>query len=192
MFTVLKTDSESHAAILATDSLFVPSDPPNSPMGVARGIFPGRVVWMWDSTATRWNGSSNYWWSETNTIQTVVDSMLSRSLRELSGQSTDAASWNALFTYFNQQHGKGSVGYAAGEKIAVKINLNNSSSSYNPGNMSVASPQTVFSLLKQLVNNAGVPDSNITFYDMIRYVPDPIYNKCKAAFPHVHLWVGPR
>jgi Domain of unknown function (DUF362)/FlgD Ig-like domain len=187
MFTVLKTDSESHAAILATDSLFVPSDPPNSPVGVARGIFPGRVVWMWDSTAARWNGSSNYWWSETNTIQTVVDSMLSRSLRELSGQSTDAASWNALFTYFNQQHGKGSVGYAAGEKIAVKINLNNSSSSDNPKNMSLATPQTVFSLLTQLVNNAGVPDSNITFYDMIRYVPDPIYNKCKAAFPHVHF-----
>jgi hypothetical protein len=187
MFTVLKTDSESHAAILAPDSLFVPSDPPNNPMGVARGIFPGRVVWMWDSTAARWNGSSNYWWSETNTIQTVVDSMLSRSLCKLSGQSTDAASWNALFTFFNQQHGKGSVGYAAGEKIAVKINLNNSSSSYNPGNMSLASPQTVFSLLKQLVNNAGVPDSNITFYDMIRYVPDPIYTKCKAAFPHVHF-----
>ena len=187
MFTVLKTDSESHAAITAADSLFVPSDSPNTPIGVARGIFPGRVVWMWDSTAARWNGSSNYWWSETNTIQTVVDSMLSRSLRKLSGQSTDAASWNALFLYFNQQHGKGSVGYAAGEKIAVKINLNNSTSSYNPGNMSLASPQTVFSLLNQLVNNAGVSDSNITFYDMIRYVPDPIYTKCKAAFPNVHF-----
>ncbi len=187
MFTVLKPDSASHAAITGTDSLFVPSDSPNTPMGVARGIFPGRVVWMWDSTAARWNGSSNYWWSETNTIQTVVDSMLSRSLRTLTGQSTDGASWNALFTYFNKQHGKGTVGYSAGEKIAVKINLNNSTGDYNPGNISLASPQAVFSLLNQLVNNAGVPDSNITFYDMIRFVPDPIYTKCKAAFPNVHF-----
>jgi hypothetical protein len=187
MFTVLKTDSESHAAILATDSLFVPSDSPNTPMGVARGIFPGRVVWMWDSTAARWNGTSGNWWSEANTNQTVVDSMLSRSLRTLTGESTDPASWEALFTYFNEKHGKGGVGYTAGEKIAVKINLNNSTGPGNPGNSSLASPQTVLSLLRQLVNKAGVPDSNITFYDLIRYVPDPIYTKCKTEFPKVHF-----
>src|ERR1035441_7048670 len=27
-------------------------DPPNSPMGVAKGIFPGRVTWMRDTNAT--------------------------------------------------------------------------------------------------------------------------------------------
>jgi hypothetical protein len=187
MFTVLKTDSQSHAAILATDSLFVPSDSPNTPIGVARGIFPGRVVWMWDSTAARWNGTSGNWWSEANTNQTAVDSMLSRSLRALTGESTDSASWDALFTYFNEKHGKGSVGYTAGEKIAVKINLNNSGGPGNPGNSSLASPQTVLSVLRQLVNKAGVPDSNITFYDLIRYVPDPIYTKCKTEFPKVHF-----
>ena len=111
MFTVLKTDSQSHAGILATDSLFVPSDSPNTPVGAARGIFPGRVVWMRDSTAAHWNGSSGYWWSDANTNQTAVDSMLSRSLRSLTGQSSDIASWNALFEYFNVQHNKGSVGY---------------------------------------------------------------------------------
>ena len=187
MFTVLKTDSQSHAGILATDSLFVPSDSPNTPVGVARGIFPGRVVWMWDSTAALWNGTSGYWWSEANTNQIVVDSMLSRSLHTLTGKSTDPASWDRLFTYFNEAHGKGSVGYSAGEKIAVKINLNNSTTGGNPGNTSLASPQTVLSLLRQLVNKAGVPDSNITFYDLIRYVPDPIYTKCKTEFPKVHF-----
>ena len=190
MFTVLKTDSESHAATLATDSLFVPSDSPNTPVGVARGIFPGRVVWMWDSAAARWNGTSGYWWSDANTNQTVVDSMLSRSLRTLTGKSSDPASWAALFTYFNEKHGKGTVGYTAGEKIAVKININNSTTSSaagNPGNMSLASPQTVLSVLRQLVYKAGVPDSNITFYDLIRYMPDPIYTKCKTEFPNVHF-----
>ena len=187
MFTVLKTDSQSHAATLATDSLFVPSDSPNTPVGVARGIFPGRVVWMWDSTAARWNGTSGFWATDANTNQTVVDSMLSRSLRTLTGKSTDPASWDALFTYFNEKHGKGSVGYTAGEKIAVKINLNNSATPGNPGNSSLATPQTVLSLLRQLANKAGVPDSNITFYDLIRYVPDSIFNKCKREFPKVHF-----
>jgi hypothetical protein len=142
---------------------------------------------MWDSTAARWNGTSGNWWSEANTNQTAVDSMLSRSLRALTGESTDSASWDALFTYFNEKHGKGSVGYTAGEKIAVKINLNNSGGPGNPGNSSLASPQTVLSVLRQLVNKAGVPDSNITFYDLIRYVPDPIYTKCKTEFPKVHF-----
>jgi hypothetical protein len=191
MYFVFNTNTPSFAATAPADSLFVPTDSANSPMGTARGINPGRVVWMRDSTAAHWDGSTGYWWEDANTNQTSVDSMLSRSLRSLTGQSTDSASWAALFSYFNQQHGKGSGGYATGEKIAVKINLNNSASVGGSGNASVASPQMVFSLLKQLVNNAGVPDSNITFYDLIRYMPDPIFSKCKAQFPHVHFmgWV---
>jgi len=50
----------------------------------------------------------------------------------LSGKTNDAASWDAIFKYFNVNHGKGNVGYQAGEKIAVKINLNNSTAP-NPG-----------------------------------------------------------
>ncbi|MFZ1977890.1 MAG: DUF362 domain-containing protein [Bacteroidota bacterium] len=187
MYFVFNTNTPSFAVTAPADTLFVPTDSANSPMGTARGIFPGRVVWMRDSTAAHWNGTSGNWWNDANTNQTSVDSMLSRSLRSLTGQSTDAASWIALFNYFNMQHGKGIVGYTAGEKIAIKININNSSTIYNPGNSSVATPQMVFSLLKQLVNNAGVPDSNITFYDLIRFIPDPIYSKCKAQFPHVHF-----
>jgi hypothetical protein len=187
MFTVLKTDSESHAAITATDSLFVPSDSPNTPMGVARGIFPGRVVWMWDSTVTSWNGTTGNWWSDNSTNQVKVDSMLSRSLRSLAGKASDDESWDALFKYFNERHGKGSIGYQPGEKIAVKFNLNQISSSWNPGNKSFPSPHVVLSLLRQLVNKAAVPDSDVTFYDAIRYVPDPIYTKCKGEFPNVHF-----
>jgi hypothetical protein len=189
IFILLQPNFETFASVrkLSVDSLFVPTDSANHPIGTARGIFPGRVVWMRDSTAAHWNGSSGYWWSDANTNQTAVDSMLSRSLRSLTGQSSDIASWNALFEYFNMQHGKGSVGYAAGEKIAVKININNSTGLGNTGNASVATPQMVLSLLRQLVNKAGVPDSNITFYDLIRFIPTPIYTKCKAEFPNVHF-----
>ena len=31
---------------------FVPIDPPNSPIGVGKGIYPGRVVWVHDPSAT--------------------------------------------------------------------------------------------------------------------------------------------
>lgn len=191
MFTVVKTDSESSAAILATDSLFVPGEPPNTPMGVARGIFPGRVVWMWDSSAATWNGSSGNWWSDNATHQNVVDSMLTNSLRSLTGKSSESAAWDTLFRYFNLKHGKGNVGYIAGEKIAIKINLVQSSAPAYPagasvGNISFVAPQVAVSLLRQLVTIAGVRDSDITIYDTDRYVPDPVYTKCKAAFPGVH------
>jgi hypothetical protein len=191
MFTVLKTDSESHAAILATDSLFVPGESPNTPMGVARGIFPGRVVWMWDSTAATWNGTTGNWWNDNATHQASVDSMLTKSLRSLTGKSSEVAAWDTLFRYFNLKHAKGNVGYQAGEKIAIKINLVQSSAPPSPpgatvGNISFVAPQLALSLLRQLISVAGVRDSDITIYDTDRYVPDPVYTKCKAAFPGVH------
>ena len=99
-------------------------DPPNSPMGVARGIYPGRVSWVYDPTAAIWDGITGNWWDEANTNQSVVDDMLSRTLQSLSGTSDDADAWNAIFHYFNQQHGRGNVGYSSGETIVVKINMN--------------------------------------------------------------------
>ncbi len=124
LFTTLNTGTESYAYSVMGDSLFVPTEPANSPMGTAKGIFPGRVTWMWDANATSWDGSSNYWWSDAYNNQATVDSMLSKSLLALTGEITDAGAWAALFKYFNEQHGRGSVGYTSGEKIAIKINLN--------------------------------------------------------------------
>lgn len=189
-FAILRTDETSYART-ASDSLFVPTDPPNTPMGTAKGIHPGRVVWMRDSTAATWDGKTGYWWDDRYTHQVNVDSMLSRSLCALTGEPTDSSSWVALFKYFNNIHGKGSVGYTPGEKIAVKIDLNNSSGSYNVGNYTLTSPQSVLALLHQLVYRVGAADSDITVYDLIRYVPDAIYTKCKAEFPNVHFmgWI---
>jgi hypothetical protein len=176
----------SESMRVAGDSVFTPIDSANTPAGTARGIFPGRVVWMWDPAATKWNGTSNYWWSETNTIQTVVDSMVSKSVRGLTGKSTDVAAWDTLFKYFNQQHGKGSVGYTPGEKIAIKLSLVQSTTT-NPSNINFSTPQLVLALLRQLVNNAGVADSNITFYDIMRTIPASVSDKCRKEFPKVHF-----
>lgn len=186
LFTLLRTDTETQAHTM-NDSLFVPIDSPNSPIGTGQGIFPGRVVWARDPAAATWNGITGNWWSDNNTHQLNVDSMFSKSLRALTESPTDSASWVALFKYFNMKHGKGSAGYTPGEKIAVKIDLNMVSPEYPPGNASFTSPQSVLSLLRQLVNKAGVADSDITVYDVIRYVPDAIYSKCHAEFPHVHF-----
>ncbi len=64
---------------------FVPIDPPNSPIGVGKGIYPGRVVWVHDPSATKWDGVTGYWWDEQNLDQQAVDNMVSRALRTLTG-----------------------------------------------------------------------------------------------------------
>jgi hypothetical protein len=42
---------------------------PNEPIGVARGIYPGRVVWVWDPNATDWKGYSSreHWYDNAQT-----------------------------------------------------------------------------------------------------------------------------
>ncbi len=172
--------------IPGTAKAFAPPDAPNTPMGVAKGIFPGRVTWVRNANATTWNGTSGFWWEAGNTNQTLVDGMISDSVQSLTGTATDAAAWDSIFKYFNQNHGKGNVGYASGEKIAIKINCNNTRSSHDQQLNNInPSPQLILSVLRQLINTAGVPQQNITIYDASRYITDNIYTYCKNEFPNV-------
>jgi len=156
---------------------FVPIDPPNSPMGVGKGIYPGRVVWMHDPAATSWDGKTGAWWEEQNLDQGVVDGMVSRALQSLTGQKDAAAAWDALFRYFNKTHSLGDVGYQPGEKIVIKINMNQDSGGTWATNAGMPSPQMIHSVLDELFHIVGVPGAAITIYDASRYIGDPIYDR---------------
>ena len=180
-FALIESPAQPAAA-----ALWTPSDAPNTPIGVARGINPGRVVWVHNPNATAWDGSHGHWWDDRSTSQTVADAMISQSVQALTGETTDAAAWDALFRSFNQAHGRGNLGYQLGEQIAIKINLN-ASRSYSWGNGPTPSPHAVRALLWQLVHQAGVPEAAITIFDCSRPVADPIYSRCHAEFPNVHF-----
>jgi hypothetical protein len=155
-------------------------------LGVGRGIFPGRVVWAHNPQATSWDGQSDFWWAEKFTDQKRVSEMLSHSLRQLTGQSSDTTAWEALFAHFKTQRGQ-TGGYRPGEKITIKANLNGSKNHSDPKNASFVSPALAFALLNQLVQ-AGVKPDDITVYDASRYVPDPIVNiGTTAALAGVHF-----
>ena len=165
----------------------------NNPIGEAKGINPGRVVWVHDPEATSWDGINGYWWEDAHTNQVKVDNMMSQSLQWLTGADTDASAWDALFKHFNKTHGKGEIGYRTGEKIVIKINLNNKSRHDEQENNIDASPQMVSALLRQLVNQAGINQSLISVYDASRIIPDNIYYRCTAEFPNVQFvdkWGG--
>ena len=174
------------------EKTWVPTDPPNSPVGTARGLFPGRVVWMRDPAATPWKGDINagHWWDTgTGVNQEAVDRMMSRSLQALTGAATDAQAWQKLFTHFNSTRQRGDVGYKPGEMVALKINCNNAYAGYGDNDNQIdASPQAVLSMLRQLTGPAGVPQKDIVVCEAVRVVHDHIYQPCHAEFPEV-LWM---
>ena len=76
----------------------------NEAMGEGIGIFPGRVVWAWDSASTNENctnsGDDAYFYPQNND-QEVIDRMVSDVLQKLTGTENDLAAWSAMFKHFN-------------------------------------------------------------------------------------------
>ncbi len=153
---------------------------PKQPIGTPAGINPGRVAWVWDPNATPQN-LTGYWWEQQNNNQTVLDTMFTQGVCKVTGAPNATAAWDALFHDFNQRHGNGNIGYQPGEKIAIKINLNNAWASTDPytheDNDRDASPYVVKALLRQLVNTVGVNQDDITVFDASRPMPNCFYNR---------------
>jgi len=166
----------------------------NQPLGAAQGVFPGRVVWIHNPAATNstmTNAAGDYWYMDKNCPQAVVDSMLVSGIRRLGGRYNIKQAWDSIFTYFNQTHRRGSLGYQAGEKIAIKINLTNSCcNAGTPSALMDASPQMVLAILNQLINVVGVAQADIWMGDPYRIFRNEYFNKCHTVYPNVHYVDG--
>ena len=172
---------------------------PNQPIGVPRGIYPGRVVWVWDPNSTDENCTNAFgdgWFLPKNTNIDVVNTMVSNAVMKLTGRSTISDSWDALFKYFNQNHEKGNVGYMDGEKIFIRTNqVSASSSTYNSATfeitnqsrygMAETSPQVVLAVLRQLVNECGVKQENIAVGDPMKHMYKHVFDMWHSEFPNV-------
>ena len=168
---------------------FSPTEPVNTPMGVAYGVKPGRVAWAFDQKATTWDGTTNSpgWWDDSNTHPAVVEKMLSDAILSVGDAKTVKESWNKIFTDFNKRKGRGDAGYKQGEKIVIKLNLNQARDHGDGANASYVAPQLVQALLRQLVQQVGVAPADITCYDAIRCVPSTIFDRGTKEFPGVHF-----
>ena len=92
---------------------------------------------------------------------------------------------NELFHFFNKTKHQIDAGYRKGQKIAVKINLNNTYSQESNNEIN-ANPFLVLSLIKSLVNEAGIAQEDITITDPSRFFTNNIFDKCHSAYPNVH------
>jgi len=184
----LTADRNAQAAVL---------EAANSPIGAAKGIYPGRVVWVHDANATNWKGPSmgdGYWWQSNHTNHEVVDSMMQRAICALAGKSNISKAWDALFRHFNREKGKGDVGYQNGQKIMIKVNFvemiavsGNTDYDFvdHLAEYAICSPQIMHALLEQLVSIVGVRESDITIGDPICLWCHEFYNMIQPDFPDV-------
>ncbi len=117
----------------------------------------GKVVHVHDGSATHWSGQSNYW---DYVDQGTVSAMVERGLRELTGAPTAAAAWQALIP-----------NYQPGQKVAIKVNFNNTRTCDSVAPNIDALIQPVNAVAEGLIQ-MGVAPADIGVYDAIRALPD--------------------
>jgi hypothetical protein len=170
----------------------------NTPMGVAKGIFPGRVVWFKNPNATNENCTNNafgkaYYLPE-NTNMNVVNEMVRSSILSLTGKSSVHDAWDTLFINFNMKKGKGAVSYQTGEKILIKTNgvgatvassYDHSVPSLSNYTMARTSPQPVLAILRELINDYEIPQENISVGDPQRDCQNEYWDIWHSEFPNV-------
>jgi hypothetical protein len=190
-----------------------PDDGPNQPVGTALGVNPGRVVWAWDPKATNENctnkfDTKDWYFTPENTNREVVSKMFSESVKKLAGKITLAESWDQLFRYHNIKKSQKNTGYTKGEKIFIKINQTTSrgllsQNDRNNGNFIPSilkpeeerkkkdygavetNPNIVLMLLRQLVNELGIAQSDIAVGDPQNPTWGHNYTAWANEFPNV-------
>ncbi len=133
----------------------------------------GRVVHLYAPSVTNWDFNNSHYYGRTQASgvvgvsQPVVDAMVDRGVTALLGLQPTAVTeaWNRL-----------TPDYVAGDKIAIKINLNNS---FNC-NSTVTAIDAIAQPLNAVVRGLklrGVRDQDIIVYDAVRSFPTRLYTE---------------
>jgi uncharacterized protein (DUF362 family) len=139
-----------------------------------RGTFPThRVVRTFDPGATGWDWSSNYYFEavDQERVSRMVDEAV-RFLAGVEGKNAPVRAWKRIL-----------ASYGAGDRVAIKINCNNSS---NLSNDIDASPPVLLPVIRALVEYCKVPEGNIFVYDVARAIPrERLRNRIPYAVVYV-------
>lgn len=192
LFYMLFAYKQTAPALAKTSVVTLPA----SPVGVAKGVNPGRVTWYYDNSATNENlntsDKTNPYHLPANTNETIVANMLDKSILALIGTENLNTAWDSLFCYFNRNHEKGNSKYIKGEKIFIKINIVgqwgvNSNFDISSGNCNTShtTPQIIKAMLRQLTEEAGVEQSDIAVGDPIQPMPKEYFDYLSAHYPNV-------
>lgn len=175
----------------------------NQPVGVGQGLFPGRVAWVHDPNITDWAGpgSGRYWFDTID--KSVADRMMKQAICGYAGTDNLPEAWDLIFRHFNWTKGKGDVGYAPGEKIAMKLNWttcyfgtggyrtcdeNYDKTDRSPNlDTTENTPEILHALLSHLVNIVGVAPEDISMGDPTGQFANHSYKPLVKDFPGVRF-----
>jgi hypothetical protein len=210
---VAPASSDQQTVVASTETRTGPEDGPNKPIGDPKGLFPGRVVWIYNPEASNPNfqhndpvNGSNFANPENNNGP-VQGQMFRDGVLKLTGKQTPAKAWDAMFKYFNERKLGKAKGYTKGEKIFIKINqgqagwtlskedkengyalpktLPAKDSRITSMEPTENGPYVVLELLKELVNEYGVDQADIAVGDPMNPIYAHNYNVWVKDFPNV-------
>lgn len=121
-----------------------------------------KVVHVYSAQATNWDFNTGYYGDYVN--QTVVNNMVDRGVKDLTGASTVAGAWEALIP-----------GYTSGKGIAIKVSHNNAWSCNESGSSIDGLIHPVNAVVRGL-KEMGVAESDVWIYEAIRRIPDRFVN----------------
>ena len=205
--------NNTESAFQTTETRTGPIDGPNQPIGEAKGLIPGRVVWVWNPDATNENFQHNNpdkgdnFANPENNNGVVQGKMFRDGVLKLTGKKTPEKAWDAMFRYFNERKSGKAKGYTKGEKIFIKINQGQAGWTLSKADKEngYALPKTlpekdsrrtsmeptengpylVLELLKELVNDCGVDQADIAVGDPMNPIYAHNYNVWFKEFPNV-------
>jgi hypothetical protein len=190
-------------------------DAPNSPMGLGKGIHPGRVAWVFNANATNINCTNSWgadgkggtadddgYFLQKNTDKEVVKTMMDSAITNIAGEITVQKSWESIFKHFNNKKGRGNVGHSSDQTIFIKVNqgtgswlidqgtMNPKTQSWAKANYGTAetSPQAILAIVHQLVADCGVPQEMIYIGDPIAHLYQYTVDVIKAEYPNVKFF----
>jgi hypothetical protein len=137
---------------------------PRPSLVAAPGTSRAKVVHVYCRRATTWDFSTGWWGDYVN--QDLVSEMVDRGLMELTGRNSRGDAWKALVP-----------NYASGERVAIKVNLNNARSPDDSDNDIDALIEPVNAVIAGL-SELGVAESDIWVYDAVRSIPTRFQNGC--------------
>ena len=152
--------------------------------------------------------NDDYYFLIKNNDQAVIDSMMDDVVLNLTGESSVSDAWQALFKFHNRKKSGKDSTYKPGEKIFIKINATsilqgdggqpwltwepNELTKYKPDwwahpDVVETTPQVVLSVLRQLINEAGVQQQDIYIGDPMKNVYKHLFEYWKSEFPNVNV-----
>jgi hypothetical protein len=210
---VISITNGIHNVYASASAVSGPEDGPNQPVGKARGVFPGRVVWVWDPKATNEKCISSFktkdwFFKPQNTDEKIVRKMFRDGLNKLTGKTSVNDSWDVLFRYHNNKKVQKNKGYTKGEKIFIKINQGTSrwlltqedkdKGYYIPETLrepdelressfgpTETGPYIVLEILRELITELGVNQADISVGDPMTDIYGHNYDVWAKEFPEV-------